>query len=93
MAAGWLTTGPGVTQSLNPPRLDPQRARVIAVSADMYGTVIQPCIRRALGQAGLPPQRSAACAACSSLIAESDPAKSTLPATNCSRPAPEPVGL
>src|SRR6476619_6602857 len=43
--------------------------------------------------AGLPPQRSSALGPCSSLSAESEPAKSTCFARNWSTPAPEPVGL
>ena len=46
-------------------------------------------------QASLPLQRSLAAATSpsSSFSAESEPAKSTWPALNCSTPAPEPVGL
>ena len=38
-------------------------------------------------------QRLAAGEICSAVSGESDPAKSTWPAMNCSRPAPDPVGL
>src|SRR5690625_5182406 len=43
--------------------------------------------------AGFPSHRAAASETWGSLSGESDPAKSTCPAMNCSRPAPEPVGL
>lgn len=43
--------------------------------------------------AGFPSQRSAAEVTWASLSGESEPAMSTWPAMNCSRPAPDPVGL
>src|ERR1700722_11536103 len=43
--------------------------------------------------AGFPLQRLVAGPIWSAISGESDPAKSTWPAMNCSRPAPDPVGL